>query len=825
MSTQQRTRRHPRGHRLRTAAFAALLLVIGLIAGGQQATAKGPTAHVSTAVTVDGHGTGRIFDGIGAISGGGGNSRLLTDYPEPQRSQILDYLFKPGYGADLQILKVEIGGDTNSTDGAEASHEHAAGQVECDNGYEWWLMEQAKARNPNIKLYGLAWGAPGWIGNTGSGGNFWSQDTVNYLMDWLGCAKQNGLSINYLGGWNERGYNEAWYESLHSTLAAKGYTHTQVVGADSDWSVATDMLATPAFDDSIDIIGTHYPCSYMSAMTQCSSTADAVATGKQLWASENGSEDYDTGGAPMARAINRGYLDAKMTAYINWPVVAAVYQNLPFNTMGLVTATQPWSGAYSVGKSVWAAAQTTQFTQPGWQYIDSAGGYLGGDRANGSYVTMKSPNGTDWSSVVETLDATAPQTLTLNVTGGLTGGALHVWSSDFGSDNQSDYMVHQSDLTASGGTYTLTLAPGRVYTVTTTTGQGAGTAASPARQPLPLPYSDSFENVGVGGEAHLLTAQQGSFEAVPCGGGRAGQCVQQMAPTAPISWDNPSDPYATLGDLGWTNYTVSVDTLLTQDGSVQLLGRVGTQSGFAPAGIDAYYLTLSHTGDWAIQRNDTSHTVTTLAQGNVASAAGNGWHRLSLAFADSTITASIDGNQVGSVTDSTYSSGQVGVGTSGYVQAQYDNLSITPGTTATYAGTYQLVNRNSGKVLDVANNDTADGSLVDQWDANNGANQQWTVQSTGDGYYTLTGVQSGKPLEVAAGNPNEGTQLDIRGATGGVEQQWRVVPSGDGYATLESRATGMFTDVSGSSTTDGAEAIEWPLNGGNNQQWQLVKVG
>jgi hypothetical protein len=42
---------------------------------------------------------GRTFDGVGAISGGGGNSRLLIDYPEPQRSQILDYLFKPGYGA------------------------------------------------------------------------------------------------------------------------------------------------------------------------------------------------------------------------------------------------------------------------------------------------------------------------------------------------------------------------------------------------------------------------------------------------------------------------------------------------------------------------------------------------------------------------------------------------------------------------------------------------------------------------------------------------------------------------------------------------------
>ena len=39
-------------------------------------------------------------------------------------------------------------------------------------------MEQAKARNPDIKLYGLAWGAPGWIGS----GNFWSNDMINYLL-------------------------------------------------------------------------------------------------------------------------------------------------------------------------------------------------------------------------------------------------------------------------------------------------------------------------------------------------------------------------------------------------------------------------------------------------------------------------------------------------------------------------------------------------------------------------------------------------------------------------------------------------------------------
>lgn len=51
------------------------------------------------------------------LSGGGATSKLLVNYPEPQRSEILDYLFKPNFGAALQILKVEIGGDAQSTDG------------------------------------------------------------------------------------------------------------------------------------------------------------------------------------------------------------------------------------------------------------------------------------------------------------------------------------------------------------------------------------------------------------------------------------------------------------------------------------------------------------------------------------------------------------------------------------------------------------------------------------------------------------------------------------------------------------------------------------
>ena len=72
-------------------------------------------------ITLDPKQPGRMFEGVGAVSAGA-SSRLLMDYPEPQRSQILDYLFKPNYGASLQHLKVEIGGGVNSTDGTEPTH-------------------------------------------------------------------------------------------------------------------------------------------------------------------------------------------------------------------------------------------------------------------------------------------------------------------------------------------------------------------------------------------------------------------------------------------------------------------------------------------------------------------------------------------------------------------------------------------------------------------------------------------------------------------------------------------------------------------------------
>ncbi|MBL1086988.1 galactosylceramidase [Streptomyces actinomycinicus] len=634
---------------------------------------------------------------MGAISGGGGNSRLLIDYPESQRNQILDYLFKPGYGAALQILKLEIGGDANTTDGAEPSIEHSRGKINCDAGYEFWLAQEAKRRNPDIKLAGLTWAAPGWL-NAGDNDFYTSPGTISYLMDWMTCAKQKGLTIDYLGGWNERyprNGSDAWYKKLRSRLDAE-YPKTKVIGGENDWSIAGRMMDDPGLKNAVDVMGLHYPCGYQDAMANCAdknrgadyrASQKLIEQGKTLWASENGSQDYDKGAPAVARAINRGYIDSKMTAYINWPVVASLYQNLHFSKNGLVLADQPWSGAYDVGPTAWVMAHTAQFAQPGWKYVDGAGGYLGGDRANGSYVTLKSPDAHDFSTVIETMDATAGQTASFTVRN-LPADAVHVWATDVRSFDARDAFAQQPDIKVKDGGFTITLKPGYVYSLTTTTGQGRGTAASPARADFPKTHADDFERdkADTGQQARYLSAMNGAFEVVTCTGeGHGGNCLRQEATGTPVRWtdENYSDPYALIGDLNWKDYTVSSDVMLEEPGHVEVMGRIG-QQGRNNNGLQAYLLQLTDEGEWAVRRSEigsggTAWKFTTLTSGKLKKEPGTmTWHHLALSFRGAAITASVDGTVVGEATDSSYPKGQAGLG-SGWTHARYDNFKVTVG--------------------------------------------------------------------------------------------------------------------------------------------------
>ncbi|WP_229913322.1 ricin-type beta-trefoil lectin domain protein [Kitasatospora herbaricolor] len=771
--------------------------------------AVGPAA--TGTITVDGASGGRVFDGIGAASGGGGNSRLLYDYPEPQRSEILDLLFEPGYGASLQILKVEVGGDTNSTDGAEPSAEHTATDVDWNRGYEWWLMEQAKARNPDIRLYALAWGAPGWIGSS------WSTAMIDYYVRWIEHARSDhGLTIDFVGGWNEhQDVDKAWYQEFHAALAAHGLP-TRIVGADdggADWTVADKTAADPAFAAAVDVIGIHYPCGYLTAQTDCRPpNGNALAGGKPVWASESGSHDHQDGVA-LIRGTNRAYLDARMTSYINWPLVAAVHQSLPFSTDGLLLANQPWSGNYTVGRNLWATAHTTRFTRAGWQYLDTGSGYLGGDRANGSHVSLKSPDGSAWTTVVETTTATSARSTGFRVRGGLPDAKVHVWASKLDSTDPAQWMTRQPDLSPTAGAFSLTLQPGYAYTLTSTEPDALGSPSPvPARHAMPLPYTDDFERYPAGREARYLSDMQGAFETAPCAGGRPGSCLRQAAPTRPIEWSRADcEPFALIGDPGWGDYTVSLDALLPQGGGVELLGRATRQSKGAPGHQAGYYLRVSDTGAWSVTRNSATdaEAVATLLSGTTAPPGSTSWHTVSLGFQGSTITAALDGAVLGTVADSTYSVGLAGLGTTGYQPAQFDDLAVT-GSGA--GDTSTLVGVGSDRCADAAALGSADGTAVQLWTCNGGANQRVTLAP--DAALTVYG----KCLVPAGRGAAAGTPVVLGACNGGADQRWTL--NGDG--TIVGARSGLCLSVAGARRDDGAPLELGVCTGDDSRHWTRV---
>jgi hypothetical protein len=611
-------------------------------------------------IVIDGAKEGRTFEGLGGVSAGA-SSRLLIEYPEPQRSEILDFLFKPHYGASLQHLKVEVGGDVNSTDGCEPSHMHTRDDENYTRGYEWWLMEEAKKRNPNIILDCLPWGAPAWIGN----GKYYSQDMADYLVKFVKGAKRvHHLDIRYVGTWNESNnmgipYNPAWIKLLRRTFDAAGLRDVGIVAPDQvgSWGIVDEMNKDPEFKAAVAAVGIHYP--------HGTNTAVAKASGLPLWSSEDGpwrSEWGVTGpeSSTLPQLLNENYIRSRITKTEIWSPITSYYDNLPDPGSGLMLANSPWSGNYTVQPAIWCVAHTTQFAQPGWKYLDSACQLLGTD---GSVVALKSSKTNDYSVIIETMTAKRPQTLTFQLSGDLSNSHLSVWHS-----NAKDQFVRMDDITPEADKFSITVEPNSLYSLTTTRGQQKAMTTPPPAKPFPFPYHENFESYEVGKTPRYTIERNGIFEVVKRADHK-GNALHLATLQKGIEWSSQmSDPQTFLGSLNWKDYTVSADFLLDIPGNVALYGRIGDiKQGTSPA--SGYSLRVADTGDWELLAAGKS-----IASGKSSFSKG-AWHNLALKFLGDSITVLVDNVSVSEVKDSTFPAGMVGIGC-GWHEAQFDNLII-----------------------------------------------------------------------------------------------------------------------------------------------------
>lgn len=678
------------------------------------------------------------FEGIGALSAGA-SSRLLKDYPEDHRREILDLLFKPQYSASLQVLKVEIGGDTQSTDGSEPSHMRYRGETpDCTRGYEAWLLQEAKARNPAIRTYALAWGVPGWIGN----GTFFSEDNIFYHVSWLTCIKERyNIDIDYIGLWNEMPWGDAWYVFELGAAIKEAQLGTQLVLLDqASGAISTDFLGffsrDQRFQELVAAVGLHYPC------TPDQKLLDTLAAHPRtrFWSSEELSTVADWGGAGCwGRMINQNYVRMNATSSIAWSLVWSVYPNLECFGNGLLYANEPWSGHYEVMPPIWTSAHTTQFTKPGWTYLP-VGEAAGDLPEGGTYVTITSPNLEDFSIVIESLTGRCmyhdgcfhtqqPKNtqqlqfqLSENLRAAARGKDLEVWATNGSHWFQRLEAVRMD----AEGRLRISLEADAIVTITTLHGATKmGQREShqvkenqiPVSKPFPLPFEEAFET-----ELHRSPAffsdQGGTFEVVEDGDGianvRLNQVLQQQVLQAPIGWAGSApEPLTLFGGTNWTDLDVEVSarfeavtsgkfaplspfghsaplSLLQvesqssqpQDRHIGLCARVLRYTFFNSGGKPQGYClqvvdSLKGGLTWTLSASSETLAAGLLSQEAAKKAAEKGWLRLRLEVYKARISAFVEGAQLASILDTSLPMGQVAF-SCGYHKCQFDNLKVLP---------------------------------------------------------------------------------------------------------------------------------------------------
>jgi arabinan endo-1,5-alpha-L-arabinosidase len=137
---------------------------------------------------------------------------------------------------------------------------------------------------------------------------------------------------------------------------------------------------------------------------------------------------------------------------------------------------------------------------------------------------------------------------------------------------------------------------------------------------------------------------------------------------------------------------------------------------------------------------------------------------------------------------------------------------------------YVLINRNSGKALDIREAAAADGAQIQQWARNDGAWQQWQFIDSGGGYYRLRSRHSNKVVDVADFSKADGATVQQWADHNGLNQQFKILDSDGGHVRLVNRNSGKALDVAGYSKADGATVHQWTDGNGTNQHWQLMQL-
>lgn len=137
---------------------------------------------------------------------------------------------------------------------------------------------------------------------------------------------------------------------------------------------------------------------------------------------------------------------------------------------------------------------------------------------------------------------------------------------------------------------------------------------------------------------------------------------------------------------------------------------------------------------------------------------------------------------------------------------------------------YKIINRLSGKALNVSGGSSDNGSTIEQYTYYGWDSQKWRLISTGDGYYKIQNVGSGKVLDISSSSLYDGASCVQWQDNNGYNQQWKFNSTWDSYYTLENRNSSKILGLQYDSREELIPTIQTTNTEAWSHMWILVEV-
>lgn len=287
------------------------------------------------------------------------------------------------------------------------------------------------------------------------------------------------------------------------------------------------------------------------------------------------------------------------------------------------------------------------------------------------------------------------------------------------------------------------------------------------------------------------------------------------------------------GDFGWHMQNVVIGSMNNWS-KTTLEWNLATNTSYGPhtsGGCSNCMGAITITGSGSYTRNSPYYII-----GQISKFVKNGAVRIGSSSSNGSLSASAFKNNDGSVVLVVYNSSSSALstkivsGSNAFTYSIPGNAAIsfkwTEGSTQGYPGYYNIISRLSNKGLDVADNSTASGANIQQWDITGGGgnNQRWRFESAGNNQYYIRVKSTNMYLALASTSTADGIKVQQKSFVNNDTYKWIITSVGGGYYKIENVYSGKALDVTDVSTANGALMQVWTYGGGTNQQWSFTQV-